>query len=256
MDGRLAGRTAWITGAGSGVGRSIALAFAAEGARLALTGRREALLREAAGLLPAGDAVVAAADLTESAQVDRAAATVIEAFGGAPDILVNNAGLNLQRRYLHQLTADGARTMIDTNLTAPLLTSLAVLPGMRARGGGLIIQIASMAGKRLMFSAGAAYTAAKHGFTMLSQAINNENGIHHIRSTCICPGQIATPALRNLPDPVSEEEVARLLTPEDVASMALYVATLPAHVCIVEVMMTPTYIRAAAPEAKRIAALP
>jgi NAD(P)-dependent dehydrogenase (short-subunit alcohol dehydrogenase family) len=237
------------------VGRAIAVAFAAEGARVALTGRREPPLRETADLLASGDAVIAPADLTSTDEITRAAHVVHEAFGGSPDILVNNAGLNIPRRYMHQLTNESARLLVDTNLTGPLLTSLAVLPGMREKGGGLIIQISSMSGKRLIFTAGAAYTAAKHGLSMLSQSINTENGIHNIRSTCICPGQIATPALANLPDAVSEEELARLLTPEDVAAMALHIATLPPHVCVVEVMMTPTYIRAGAADAKRVAAL-
>lgn len=252
---RLGGRTAWITGAGSGIGRAIALAFAEAGARVALTGRREAPLRETAAMIGTGDALIVPADLTDAAQVERAARTVAVSLGG-PDILVNNAGTNLPRRYLHQLTPEAIRTLVDGNLTAPFLTSVAVLPGMKARGGGLLIQIASMAGKHVSFLSGPGYTAAKHGFVALSQAINQENGVHGIRSTCICPGEVATDILKNRPEPVPQEELDRLLQPEDLAAMALFVATLPAHVCITEILTQPTHMRLLAPQARRIAALP
>ncbi|MBP0465251.1 SDR family oxidoreductase [Roseomonas sp. PWR1] len=252
---RLSGKTAWVTGAGTGIGRAVAIAFAAEGAKVALTGRRTAPLEETAAMLPAGSALVVPADLTDAAQVEAAAKRVAGELGG-PDILVNNAGVNLPRRYLHQLNPESIRALVDGNLTAPFLTSVAALPAMKARGGGLIIQIASMAGKRISFLSGPGYTAAKHGFVALSQAINQENGIHNIRSTCICPGEVDTPILRNRPVPVPDEELKRLLKPEDIAAMALFVATMPAHVCISEMLVTPTWMRSLAPEAQRIAGMP
>jgi NAD(P)-dependent dehydrogenase (short-subunit alcohol dehydrogenase family) len=130
-----AGQVVLVSGAGSGIGRAIALAFAAAGARVALTGRGEAPLSETAALIGGGEVI--AADLTDAAQVARAAARGAEALGG-PDILVNNAGVNTPRRYTHQLDAAAIRALVDGNLTAPFMTSTAVLPAMRARGGGLL----------------------------------------------------------------------------------------------------------------------
>ncbi|MCA3381791.1 MAG: SDR family oxidoreductase, partial [Roseomonas sp.] len=141
---RLEGKTAWVTGAGSGIGRAIAISFAAEGAKVALTGRRVAPLEETAKMIGSG-AVIVPADLTDEKQVAAALAKVESSIGG-PDILVNNAGVNLPKRYLHQLTPEAIRSLVDGNLTAPFFTSVAVLPGMRKRGGGHIIHIASMAG--------------------------------------------------------------------------------------------------------------
>ncbi|NMJ43243.1 SDR family oxidoreductase [Roseomonas sp. JC162] len=250
---RLAGKSAWVTGAGSGIGRAIAIAFAQEGAKVALTGRRTAPLEETARMI-GGGAVIVPADLTDDKQVAAALAKVESTIGG-PDILVNNAGVNLPKRYLHQLTPEAIRTLVDGNLTAPFLTSVAVLPGMRERGGGMLIQIASMAGKGISFLSGPGYIAAKHGFVALSQAINQENGIHNIRSCCICPGEVATDILKNRPEPVPAEDIERLLQPEDLAAMAVFVATMPARVNITEMLVTPTYMRLIAPQAKKVAAM-
>ena len=250
---RLEGKTAWVTGAGSGIGRAIAISFAAEGAKVALTGRRVEPLEETAKMI-GGGAVIVPADLTDEKQVAAALAKVESSIGG-PDILVNNAGVNLPKRYLHQLTPEAIRSLVDGNLTAPFFTSVAVLPGMRKRGGGHIIQIASMAGKNISFLSGPGYTAAKHGFVALSQSINQENGIHNIRSCCICPGEVATDILKNRPEPVPQEDIERLLQPEDLAAMALFVATMPARANITEMLVTPTSMRLLAPQAKKIAAM-
>ena len=250
---RLEGKTAWVTGAGSGIGRAIAISFAAEGAKVALTGRRVEPLEETAKMI-GGGAVIVPADLTDEKQVAAALAKVESSIGG-PDILVNNAGVNLPKRYLHQLTPEAIRSLVDGNLTAPFFTSVAVLPGMRKRGGGHIIQIASMAGKNISFLSGPGYTAAKHGFVALSQSINQENGIHNIRSCCICPGEVATDILKNRPEPVPQEDIERLLQPEDLAAMALFVATMPERANITEMLVTPTYMRLLAPQAKKIAAM-
>lgn len=250
---RLEGKSAWVTGAGSGIGRAIAILFAQEGAKVALTGRRTAPLEETAAMI-GGGAVVVPADLTNEAQVAAALAKVESTIGG-PDILVNNAGVNLPKRYLHQLTPEAIRALVDGNLTAPFMTSVAVLPGMRARGGGHLVQIASMAGKGISFLSGPGYTAAKHGFVALSQSINQENGIHNIRSCCICPGEVATDILKNRPEPVPAEDIERLLQPEDIAAMALFVVTMPPRANITEMLVTPTYMRLLAPQAKKIAAM-
>ncbi|MBW6398400.1 SDR family oxidoreductase [Roseomonas sp. HJA6] len=250
---RLDGKSAWVTGAGSGIGRAIAIAFAQEGAKVALTGRRTAPLEETAKMIGEG-AVVVPADLTDEKQVAAALAKVESTIGG-PDILVNNAGVNLPKRYMHQLTPEAIRSLVDGNLTAPFMTSIAVLPGMRARGGGMLIQIASMAGKGISFLSGPGYTAAKHGFVALSQSINQENGIHNIRSCCICPGEVATDILKNRPEPVPQEDIERLLQPEDLAAMALFAATMPPRVNITEMLVTPTYMRLLAPQARKVAAM-
>lgn len=255
MTGRLAGKTAWVTGAGSGIGRAVALAFAAEGCRLALTGRRTAPLEETASLSGRDDGVVVPADLTDDEQIAAAAARVAAELGG-PDILVNNAGINLPKRHWHQVGREEVRHVLDANLTAPFLLSLAVLPAMKARGGGLIVQVASMAGKRPSGFTGPGYIASKTGLVALSASFNLENGVHGVRSTCLCPGEVATPILDLRPEPPSAEERARMLQPEDVAAAALFVALLPPRACVDEILINPTWNRVLAPQAQAIARIP
>ncbi|MFC4169724.1 SDR family oxidoreductase [Teichococcus aestuarii] len=249
-------KTAWVTGAGTGIGRAVAVALAGAGWRLALTGRRRAPLEETAALLPAGtESHIVTADLTDAAAVEQATAAVAGALGGI-GLLVNNAGVNVPRRHWHQLSAGDVGTLVDGNLRAPFLTSLAVLPGMKAQGGGLIVQIASMAGKGVSAVSGPGYIAAKSGFVALSASLNAENGIHNIRSTCICPGEVVTPILDFRPEPVPAEERARMLQPEDIAQAVLFVATMPERVCINEMLVTPTWNRFQAAQAQKVAAMP
>jgi NADP-dependent 3-hydroxy acid dehydrogenase YdfG len=246
-----AAKRAWVTGAGSGIGRATAIGLARAGWRLALTGRREAPLRETAELAGQADALVLPADLTDKAAVAAAAKAAAEGLGGL-DMLVNNAGTNVPRRHWHQLSAEDIDTLVDGNLVAPFLTSLAVLPAMKAQGGGLIVQIASVAGKGTSAVSGPGYIAAKSGFVALSSSINAENGIHNIRSTCICPGEVATPILDLRPVPVPQFEKDRMLQAEDVAAAVLFVSELPDRVCINEIIVTPTWNRGQAPWAQMV----
>src|SRR5213078_3726448 len=117
------------------------------------------------------------------------------------------------------------------------------LPIMRQRQDGLIIHTASMAGRFIGGFPGPLYTAAKHGVVAMSHSINMEECINGIRSCAICPGEVATPILDKRPVPVSAEERARMVQPEDCGDLIRYIAALPKHVCINEVLITPTWNR-------------
>ena len=237
----LQGKTIWITGAGTGIGRAMALAFAAAGCRVAVTGRTEATLDETQRLVQeAGGTVLAvAADVTDPAGVTRAHAAVVEAFGD-PDILVNNAGSNAKRRHWSELQPDDMAAVLDVNLKGPFLCSLAVLPAMRARGAGMLIHTASVAGTGIFAVSGPSYTAAKHGARAMSATINAEEGIHGIRSVCINPGEVATPILDSRPRPPTAEERALMVQPEDIAAAAVFAARMPPRTCMAEMTIAPT----------------
>jgi len=136
-------RNVWITGAGSGIGRAIAIVFAEAGARVALTGRRVDALAETASQI-GETALVVPADVSDADQVTEAYVTVCQAWGGV-DVLVNNAGRNSSQRHLGQLTVAEMSSMLDVNLKTAFLCSMAVLPAMRTRKSGTLIHIGSMA---------------------------------------------------------------------------------------------------------------
>jgi NADP-dependent 3-hydroxy acid dehydrogenase YdfG len=238
------GEVAWVTGAGSGIGEAGAIALARAGAKLVLSGRRkEPLERTAAAVRAAGGtALVAPADMSKADEVEAVCARIQDELGRC-DILVNSAGLNVPKRSWREVDAQGFDSVVGADLSGPFYASRAVLPMMRARKGGLIIQISSWAGRYVSRLTGPAYSAAKHGLVALSESINQEECVHGIRSCCICPGEVATPILDKRPVPVSAEDKARMLQSDDLAETILFVARLPASVCINEILMSPTWNR-------------
>jgi NADP-dependent 3-hydroxy acid dehydrogenase YdfG len=253
---KLDGKVVWITGAGSGIGRACALAFAGAGARVALTGRRREPLAETAALIGGGaGTVIAPADIADSAAVAAAHRDIVERLGD-PHILINNAGSNIGRRHWRDLQPDGVSWVVDLLLKAPFQCSLAVLPAMRAQRDGVIIHIASLAGVMIHTVSGPAYSAAKHAVIAMSDSLNAEEGIHGIRSICISPGEVETPILDTRPKPPSAADRALMLQPEDVAAAALFCATLPPRACVKSLVITPTDDNAFRGQARAIEAMP
>ena len=241
MTGRLDGRVAWITGAGSGIGRAIAIALAAEGAKVALTGRTVATLEETAALVrdAGGSASVAPADITDAAAVTAAHRAVVDRFG-EPHILVNNAGWNERRRHWRELTPEAAQRLVAGNLTGPILCTLAVLPAMRARRDGVLVHVASVSATGIFLVSGPIYTAAKYGARAMSATLNGEEGINGIRSICINPGEVETPILDKRPVKLTPEQLALLVQPSDVAAGVVFAVTLPPRACVTELTIAPT----------------
>ena len=234
----MAEQIVWVTGAGSGIGRATAVAFAQSGARVALTGRRTDALAETARVIGSA-AVVVGADLSDPADVTRAHAAVVAALGPV-DVLVNNAGANAKQRHMHELAPETLAHVLAVNLGAPFLCSMAVLPGMRAKGAGTLIHIGSVSGVETFPASGAAYGATKSGVNMMSAHINAEQGIHGIRSVVINPGEVATDILDSRPVPPSAADRLLMLQAEDVAAAAVFCAGLPSRATVAEMTIVPT----------------
>jgi NAD(P)-dependent dehydrogenase (short-subunit alcohol dehydrogenase family) len=158
---------------------------------------------------------------------------------GSIDILVNNAGVNVAKRAMKDLSPEDFEKMVSVNLTGAFLCIRAVLPKMRARGGGLIINVSSIAGVRASVLGGAGYSASKFGLTALSLTLGMEEGRNGIRSCMICPGEVNTPLLDERPVVPGAEQRALMLQPEDLAQAALLMATLHPRATIPELIITP-----------------
>ncbi len=236
---RLTGKTVLVTGGGSGIGLASARLLLDEGAHVAITGRNEEKLRRAGRELDAGDRLLhRAADVADVSQVQALVEDVTRRFGHI-DILVNNAGLNIKERSFRELTPDSWHRLLGANLHGAFYCMYAVLPQMRQRRDGLIININSISGKRSNPLGGLAYNAAKFGLRGLALGLAAEEKDNGIRVCSIYPGEVNTPILEARPAPVSEERRRDMLQPEDVAAAVLLIATLPPRASIPELVITP-----------------
>ena len=238
------GKVAWITGAGTGIGRAGAIELARGGASVVLSGRRDAELDKVAAEIRAegGTAEPVALDVSNNSGVAEAAAGILERHGRV-DILVNSAGINLPTRFWRNLTPESFSRILAINLNGALYCTHAVLPSMRTRKEGLVINVSSWAGRFETYMTGPAYNASKHAMAALTMSLNDEECVNGIRACVIYPGEVATPILKNRPTPPTPEEIARMLQPEDLGRTIRFVAEMPARVCINEILISPTWNR-------------
>jgi NADP-dependent 3-hydroxy acid dehydrogenase YdfG len=237
-------KVAWITGAGSGIGEAGAVALAAAGMKVVLSGRRVDVLEPVAARIAeaGGEAVVEPLDISDGTAVADVASRIGDRFGRL-DILVNSAGINIKERLWKDLTPEGWDDVIGIDLNGAFYCTHAVLPMMRAQKDGLVIQISSWAGRFDEYLTGAAYNAAKHAQNSMTATLNKEEFANGIRGCAICPGEVATPILDKRPVPVSDEEKALMLQSEDLGATVLFVAQMDPRVCVNEILISPTHNR-------------
>jgi NAD(P)-dependent dehydrogenase (short-subunit alcohol dehydrogenase family) len=229
-----------VTGAGTGIGRAVALKFVAEGWRVAAVGRRRKPLDETIELAgPAGDRRMAAfsCDVTVADAVAAMGDAVLAHFGAA-DVLVNSAGINVPRRSLTTLSLEDWHKVVGTNLHGAYYCVQAFLPAMRQRGSGTIVNINSDVGKLARDLAGAAYVSSKFGLSGLTQQINAEERKNGIRACSIHPRDVNTPLLDQRPEPPTAEARAKMLQPEDIAACVWLAATLPSRAIVEEISLS------------------
>lgn len=240
----LAGKVAWITGGGTGIGRAGALALARLGATVVVSGRSDKTLKETAELVKkaGGKVEIRKLDVADKKAAVRTA-SAIEKKHGRIDILVNSAGTNVPNRSWEALTVEAWESVVRTNLDGMFYCCLAVLPGMRKRRDGLVINISSWFGKVVLPAAGPSYTASKFGAGGMTETINAEEGRNGIRACTICPGEVATPILLKRPIVPPKDEQDRMLQEEDLGRTIAFVASMPPRVCVNEIVISPSHNR-------------
>ena len=243
----LTGQIAWVTGAGTGIGEAGAIALAEAGCVVVLSGRRSEPLEAVAGRIETAGGTVEIEPLDVASQLDvEAVAQRILERHDCIDIGVFSAGINVTERNWPVVSTESWDDVINIDLNGAFYCCHAVVPSMRERGSGLIINISSMAAKGASALTGPAYTAAKHAMNAMTASLLVEERNNGIRATAICPGEVATPILDARPVPVSDEDKARLLQSEDLGELIRFVAEMPPHVTLNEILITPTYNRFAA----------
>ncbi len=162
---------------------------------------------------------------------------------GRVDILVNSAGINDPKRNFFNVSTDAWDRIVGINLSGMFYCVHAVLPGMRSRKDGVIINVSSWAGRYASTLTGPAYNATKHAVVALTESINMEEGLNGIRATSVLPGEVATPILEKRPVPPTPEVRAKMLQAEDLGKTLLFIASLPARACVNEIIISPTHNR-------------
>jgi 3-oxoacyl-[acyl-carrier protein] reductase len=237
MTDEFAGKVALVTGGGSGIGAATALAFARAGAYVAIVDRDAAAAEAVVAAIAArgGRAAGRMLDVADGPAFERSTAAIAEQAGGI-DILVNSAG-TITRHTIAQMPAEAWERVLAVNLRGPFNGIQAVLPYLRARGGGAVVNIASVAGRRISFGGGAHYSASKAGLLGFTRHAAYELAPDHIRVNAVCPGPTATPFSGSMPSAEARAARARkiplgrMVEPEDIADAVLFLAGDRARMC-------------------------
>jgi NADP-dependent 3-hydroxy acid dehydrogenase YdfG len=241
----LNGKVALVTGGGTGIGEAAALALAATGVKVGITGRRQEKLDAVVAAINAagGEALAIRSDASREGDAFAAVETAVAAFGKL-DIVINSAGVN-EAGGIQALSLEGWRKVIDTNLWGTIYTCKAAVPHLKAAGGGDIINISSTAGRR---AAGlfASYATSKHGVNGFTESIRQELGGDNIRVSVVEPGATETDIADSVSDPqwatmmkayVSKEGAMKA---SDVADAILFILSLPRRANVSQILIRPT----------------
>jgi NAD(P)-dependent dehydrogenase (short-subunit alcohol dehydrogenase family) len=236
----LAGKTTLVTGGGTGIGWGIAEALASEGCNVAITGRRGDVLKQAAASWVGQPPILwHECDVADRHSVRELFAWAAKSLGPI-DILVNSAGINIKNRMMSTMPPEEWDRVLKVNATGVYNCMYAVLPQMRERKDGLIVNISSISGVRAAALGGVAYNASKFACAALGISVANEEIPNNIRVTTIYPGEVDTPILEHRPVPVSDERRAKMLMPDDLGAMVVAIAKLPPRAHVPELIIKPT----------------
>ncbi len=234
----LKGRIALVVGGAGGIGLGIARALAAEGCRVAVADCGEEALQKAVG---DGKMPGRVCDVTDRTQVAELFEWLVKELGSL-DILVNSAGINVGNRMMANVDPADFDRVMAVNTTGTFNCIHAALPIMRERRAGLIVNVVSLAGLRVMPLAGMPYCVSKFATGALGTFVNLEEAANGIKVTNIYPGETNTPIVDKRPLPPPPEKRAQMLQPEDIAACVVAVAKLPPRAVVPELVITPPHM--------------
>ncbi|MEM7251212.1 MAG: SDR family oxidoreductase [Pseudomonadota bacterium] len=240
----LEGRTAVVTGGGTGIGRAIACDFAAAGADVVVVGRRMAPLEDVVAQIEraGGSASAQTCDLTDANATETLAQSLLSAHSTI-DILINNAGFSSKIRSAKYIGAEEWRAVMDVNTLGPAILTRALLPSMIEQGTGDVIMISSMAALRPSVMAGVVYSAAKSAARAYMEVLSAEVRPHGIRCITVFPGEVDTPILDNRALPPDDAKRALMMMPEDISAAVLMAVSLPRRATVTEIAIGATHPR-------------
>ena len=228
----LEGKTVWITGGGTGIGKALGAAFMREGAQVVLSGRAANRIAEVAAEIGGGVRAIPC-DVSDANEVAAVTGRISELCGPI-DILVNNAGVTVFKPFL-STSVEEFDELMSVNLRGPFLCTQAVLPAMIERGGGAVVMINSMAALQV-FANSSVYAATKGGLKWMSDCLRLEVRKSGVRVLNVHPGATNTPIW---PDPVRAKHGERMMQPDDVASAIVNALTAPPTVMVEELVIQP-----------------
>ena len=228
-----------VVGGATGIGQAVAVSLAKAGGSVAIAGRREEKLAAASQAYDGpGEILYHTVDVADRENVYELVTWFHDSVGPI-NILVNAAGVNIKNRTMAAMRPEQWDEVMAINATGAYNCLVAVLPEMRERQNGIVINISSISGKRAIELGGIAYCASKFAMTALGTAVGQEEAAHGIRVTNVYPGEVDTPILEQRPNPVSDEHRSRMLKPKDVADIVLAIVNLPARAHVPEIVIKP-----------------
>ncbi|NGZ09102.1 MAG: SDR family oxidoreductase [Nitrospira sp. LK70] len=230
---RLKGKIAIVTGSSSGIGKAIALRFGQEGAKVVVTARRLPLCEQTVSQIKkqGGEAWPIQTDVADERQVERLIADTMARYGRI-DILVNNAGIGGGGR-LADTSIEAFDQVMNVNLRGTFLCCRAGFRQMKQQGGGVIINMSSVAGLQAWAGTGT-YSASKHGMMALTKSLADEGRPYHIKVSAICPGGVADELVDASPADIEHSEK---IDPFDVAEAAIYLSTLGKYTVVHQIVI-------------------
>ena len=241
MKRNLKNKIAWITGAGSGIGENAAIKLSALGMKVILSGRDKNKLKLTADKCK-NETSIKPLDVANNKKVEQTLKEIIEKYTNI-DVLINSAGINVEQRDWDVINKNDWDNIFQTNVNGLFYCCKSVLPYMKVKQDGLIINISSWAGKEVSLLSGVTYTSSKHAVNAMTETINMKYCNLGIRACALCPGEVATPILDKRPKKLSIEQKNKMLQPDDLGDTIAFLCQMPKHVCINQLTISPTWHR-------------